>query len=79
MSAHKQRQDYASSLLVDLKANRTTLPRQEALTGWLQEYVSLGRSTDRETDAALATENLLAINAHLVAFDIPATQRPSLN
>ncbi len=79
MSAHSQRQDYASSLLVDLKANRTTLPRQEALTGWLQEYVNQPRGTDRELDGALATENLLAINAHLVAFDIPATKRPSLN
>ncbi len=79
MSAHSTRKVYASSLLVDLRANRSALPRQEALTGWLQDYVSQPRSTDREIDGAPATENLLAINAHLAAFNIPATKRPSLN
>jgi hypothetical protein len=79
MNAHDKRQNYASSLLADLKANRSTLPRQEALTGWLQDYVRQARSTDREPDAALATENLLAINAHLAAFGITATARPALN
>ena len=79
MSAHTQRQDYASSLLVDMQASRSALPRQEALTVWLQHYVKQPRSGDREPDAALATENLLAINAHLAAFGIPATKRPSLN
>ena len=79
MSAHAMRQDYASSLLVDLKASRATLPRREALTGWLQDYVDQPRSADREAEAALATENLRAINAHLVAFEIPATKRPALS
>lgn len=79
MSAQTQRQDYASSLLVDLRASRSTLPRQEALTGWLQDYVKQGRPAGQEADAAQATENLLAINAHLVAFEIPTTKRPALN
>lgn len=79
MSAHTLRQDYAASLLVDMQASRSTLPRQEALTGWLQDYVKQPRPGDREPDAALATENLLAINAHLAAFGIPATKRSSLS
>ena len=79
MSAHTTRQDYASSLLVDLQASRSALPRQEALTGWLQDYVKQPRADDREPDAALVTENLLAINAHLTAFGIATTKRPSLN
>jgi len=79
MSAHTLRQDYASSLLVDLRASRAALPREEALTGWLQDYVKQPRSADTETGAGQATENLLAINAHLVAFGIPVTKRPALN
>jgi len=79
MSAQAKRQDYATSLLADLKANRSALPRGEELAGWLQDYLKQTRSADREPDAALATENLLAIDAHLAAFDIPATARPSLN
>lgn len=79
MSAQTIRQDYAASLLVDLRAARSTLPRQEALTSWLQDYVKQSRAGDREIEPALATENLLAINAHLVAFGIPVTKRPALN
>jgi hypothetical protein len=79
MSAHTLRQDYATSLLVDLRASRSTLPRHEALTGWLQDYLKPARAGDREIEPGLANENLLAINAHLEAFDIPATKRPSLN
>ena len=79
MNAQTKRQDYASSLLADLKANRSTLPRQDELTGWLQDYVRQARSADREPDAALATENLLAIDAHLAAFGIRAAARPALN
>jgi hypothetical protein len=79
MSAQAKRQDYAASLLADLKASRSTLPRQEELAGWLQNYIRRERLLDREVDGALATENLLAINAHLEAFDIPVTARPSLN
>jgi len=79
MNAQAKRQEYAASLLSDLKASRDTLPRKEQLTGWLQDYVRPARSAERETDVALATENLLAINAHLAAFDIPAMARPSLN
>lgn len=79
MSAHALRQDYASSLLADMQASRSALPRQETLTCWLQDYVRQPRSGDREPDAALVTENLLAINAHLAAFGIPTAKRPALN
>lgn len=79
MSAQTKRQDYAASLLADLKFSRDMLPRREQLTDWLQDYVREARPAERETDVALATENLLAIHAHLAAFDIPATGRPSLN
>jgi hypothetical protein len=79
MSASTLRQDYASSLLVDVRATHAPLPRREALTMWLQDYLKLPATGDRELEAALATENLLAINAHLRAFGIPATARPKLN
>jgi hypothetical protein len=79
MSAHAKRQDYAASLLDDIRASRDTLPRKEQLTHWLQDYVREARTAEREMDVALATENLLAIHAHLAAFDVPATVRPSLN
>jgi len=79
MSAQTLRHDYATSLLVDLRASRSFLPRQEALSLWLQDYLKPVRAGDRETEPALATENLLAINSHLIAFGIPATKRPSLN
>lgn len=79
MSAHILRRDYASSLLRDLRSPHASLPRQDALTSWLQNYVGQPQVDGREPDAAQATENLLAIHAHLVAFAIPVTDRPRLN
>ena len=78
MSAVTLRHDYAASLLVDVRATHAALPRRETLTVWLQDYLKQSPG-DREADGALTTENLLAINAHLRAFDIPVTARPKLN
>jgi hypothetical protein len=80
MSAQSIRVDYATSLLADiLAASRLTLPRHEVLIGWLQDYLKPAHSGDREIQPALAVENLLAIHAHLVAFDIPASKRSALH
>jgi hypothetical protein len=79
MSAHNLRRDYASSLLRDLRSPYANLPRQDTLTNWLQNYVSQPQLDGREPEAAQATENLLAIHAHMVAFAIPVTDRPRLN
>lgn len=78
MSAQTKRQDYAASLLADLQVSRDSLPRREQLMDWLRDYAREAHSASRETEVALAMENLLAINAHLAAFDIPASLRPAL-
>jgi hypothetical protein len=73
------RRAYATSLLSDVTGATGYLPRRDILADWLRGY--LNRPPGGSHDGLiLAKEDLLAINAHLLAHSVvPATVRVSLN
>lgn len=79
MTDLKTYQVYAVSLLADLRAAaKNSVPRQEVLLGWLDDFLVRTKKRGFQMERA-EVENLIALDQFVHRNGIPATVRATLD